>query len=59
MLSAWLIAGSFSGKTTSSTTPLISTIFPVFVPLVLAAMNLLVREVGRGAARWRPQAEAL
>src|SRR6478672_5831090 len=55
MLSAWLISGSRSGKTASSTTPLISTIFPVFLPLLLSATESpLMLEVG--AARGLPQA---
>ena len=52
MRSAWLISGSWSGKTASSTTPLISTIFPVFLPLLLSATESpLMLEVG--AARRR------
>src|SRR6185437_454584 len=51
MLSAWLISGSRPGKTASSTTPLISTIFPVFLPLLLSATETpLIRELGRKAA---------
>jgi hypothetical protein len=47
--------GSRSGKTASSTTPLISTIFPVFLPLLLSATESpLMLEVG--AARGLPQA---
>jgi hypothetical protein len=37
---------------------LISTIFPVFVPLLVAAMNLLMLR-SRGAAPRLPQATAL
>ncbi len=56
-LSAWLISGSRSGKTASSTTPLISTIFPVFLPLLLSATESPRARVRR--ARGRPQARAL
>ncbi len=51
MLSAWLISGSRSGKTASSTTPLISTIFPVFLPLLLSATESPLMRRGRRRSR--------
>src|SRR4051794_21246167 len=49
IVTAWLISGSCPGKTASITTPLISTILPTFLPLLL--MRLLGG--GRGWSRRR------